>query len=398
MKKTKKWVRFRHRVVTAVIRPFLGVYTRWKYGITFEKFHNQGDRPYLILMNHQTGFDQFFVGYMFRNPVYYVASEDIFSMGWVSDLIRWLVEPIPIKKQTTDLQAVKSCIQVAREGGSICIAPEGNRTYHGRTVYMKPGIASLAKKLGMPIAFLRLEGGYGVQPRWSDVVRKGKMRVRISRVLEPEEYKDMTGSELMALIQQELWVDEGMVTGEFHHKNNAEFLERAMYVCPWCGPTTFESSGDLITCKTCARQIRHLPTKELEGVGFDFPHRFVADWYDWQNDFVSRLDLMTLTDKPVWEETVRLSLVHPGKHKELLNKEASVALYGDRVVLDGRSIPLDELGAASVLGRNKLNLYIGKDIFQLKGSKRFNALKYVNFYHRYKYIKAGDNNGQFLGF
>ena len=116
-----------------------------------ERFREEGKRPYLIVMNHQTGFDQFFVGMTFRQPVYYVATEDIFSLGWVSNLIRWLVAPIPIKKQTTDIQAVKNCIKVAREGGTIAIAPEGNRTFHGRTVYMNPSIASMAKKLGLPI-------------------------------------------------------------------------------------------------------------------------------------------------------------------------------------------------------------------------------------------------------
>ena len=50
-----------------------------------------------------------------------------------------------------------------------------------------------------------------------------------------------------------------------------------------------------------------------------------------------------------------------------------------------------------VLGKNKLNIYDGKEIFQLKGSKRFNALKYVNFFHRYKNQTAGEQGGQFLG-
>ena len=48
----------------------------------------QGDRAYLILMNHQTAFDQFFVGMAFKGPVYYVASEDLFSNGWISSLLR----------------------------------------------------------------------------------------------------------------------------------------------------------------------------------------------------------------------------------------------------------------------------------------------------------------------
>ena len=398
MQKEKKWIKGRHKVVTFLVRLFFRPYVCWKYGITIEKFPEQGNRPYLIMMNHQTAYDQFFVGMMFRNPVYYVATEDLFSMGWVSDLIRYLVEPIPIKKQTMDLQAVKNCIRVAREGGSICLAPEGNRTYHGKTVYMKPGIASLAKKLGLPLAFFRIEEGYGVQPRWSDVVRKGKMRCYISRVVEPEEYAEMSTDQLYSLIQKELYVDEARVTGQFHHKQNAEFLERVVYVCPWCGLSPFESHDDLVTCQTCGRQIRHLPTKELEGVDFTFPHRFVAEWYDWQNDFINKTDLTALTETPVFTETVRYSLVHPNKYKELLKEEAKVCLYGDRITIDDRLFFFDSISAVSVLGKNKLNIYEGKEIFQLKGDKRFNALKYVNFYHRYKNMRTGDQNGQFLGF
>lgn len=397
MKNDQKWTKFRHKVVISLLRPVFGTYVRWKYGITTEKFKEQGSRPYLIVMNHQTAFDQFFVGMTFHRPVYYLASEDLFSMGWVSDLIRYLVEPIPIKKQTTDLQAVKNCIKVAREGGTICIAPEGNRTFHGRTLYMKPAIASLAKKLGLPLAIFRIEGGYGVQPRWSDVVRKGKMRSYVHRVIEPEEYAGMTPEQLSGLIEKELYIDEARVTGEYRHKNNAEFLERAMYICPWCGLSTFESSGDIISCKKCGRKVRHLPTKELEGVNCEFPHRFVADWYDWQNGYLNGTDLLAMTESPVYEETARLSRVRACKNKTLLAQEARICLYGDRITVDERVFPFDETGAVTVLGKNKLNIYNGNEILQLKGSKRFNALKYVNFFHRYKNIRTGDQNGKFLG-
>ena len=397
MKKKKKWLKFRHRLVTIFLWAVLGPYMHFKYHVTYEKLPNQGKRAYLILMNHQTAFDQFFVGMIFKRPVYYLASEDLFSNGWVSKLIRFLIAPIPIKKQTLDLQAVKNCIMVAREGGSICIAPEGNRTYHGLPVYMKPGVASLAKKLGLPIAIFRIEGGYGVQPRWSDVTRKGSMRCRVSRLIEPEEYKQMSSEELFRIIESEMYVDEAKVTGEFHHKKNAEFLERAIYTCPWCGFSPFESHGDRIQCKTCGREIRHLPTKELEGIGFRFPHHFIADWYAQQNELVNQTDLLTLTETPVFQDSARLSRVIPYKRKILLEKSVSVCLYGDRITVGDRIFPFAQTHAVVVLGRNKLNIYFGDELLQLKGGKRFNALKYVNFFHRYKNIQSGDPEEKFLG-
>ena len=138
--KKKKWIKFRHSVIRNILFVLLAPYCWLKYGLRAEKFRQQGNRPYLILLNHQTPFDQFFMGMSFRGPVYYVATEDIFSLGWISSVIRWAIAPIPIRKQTTDINAVMNCIRVAREGGTIAMAPEGNRTYSGRTEYMNPAM------------------------------------------------------------------------------------------------------------------------------------------------------------------------------------------------------------------------------------------------------------------
>ena len=292
---------------------------------------------------------------------------------------------------------MKNCIRVAREGGSIALAPEGHRTFHGKTVYIKPSIASLAKKLGLPLVIFRIEGGYGVQPRWSDVVRGGKMRCYVKTVLEPEQMQAMSNEALAERIEQELYVDEAKVTGRFPHRKNAEFLERLVYTCPDCGLTQWESRGDLITCQKCGKQVHHRDTKELEGVDQPFPHRFVSDWYEWQNSYVNQLDLTAMEDAPLYRETVRLSRVIPEKRKQLMKKDAELMLYGNRITLDGKPYFFSELGAITLLGKNKLNLYCDEGILQIKGCKRFNAMKYLNFFHRYKNITQGDPHGSFLG-
>ncbi len=396
-KNNKKWIRPRHKVVRNILYYTLGTYCKLCYNAKVEKFKEWEDRPYCILLNHVTPFDQFFVGMSVKGNIYYLATEDIFSKGWVSDLIRWLIAPIPIKKQASDVRAVMTCIRVAREGGSICIAPEGNRTYSGRTEYMSPAIIPLAKKMGMPILLYRLEGGYGVMPRWGDVVRRGKMRCYVSRVIMPEEYKDMTDDELYRIVQEGLYVNEACVDGTYRHKKRAEYLERLLYVCPFCGLSSFESHKDTVKCLSCGRKATYTVTKELEG---DFPYRFVADWYDAQEAFINQLDV-TEVEEPLYVEKARLSEVIPYVKKNVLDKEATVELYGHGIVLkyggEEKSFPFDELLAVTVLGRNKLNMYFGDKIFQLKGSKRFNSVKYVHLFHRYRNLKRGNENEQFLG-
>ncbi len=398
MEKKTTWSKGRLAVDTWLAGLVLIPYCRWKYGLTVVPFPDGKKHPYLILLNHQTPFDQFFVGMSFDGPVYYMATEDIFSIGWVSSLIRWLVAPIPIKKGTTDAQSVKNCIRVAREGGTIAIAPEGNRTYSGKTEYMNPTIAALAKKLGLPIALFKIEGGYGVQPRWSDVVRKGSMSAYVSQVIEPQEYQSMTTGELFSRIQEGLYVNEARADREFYHPRRAEYLERMAYVCPYCGLSKFESRREVIECMSCHRKVVYEPSTRLTGVGFDFPFAFVNDWYEYQQDFVRKLDLGQYLEVPMFQDTARVSEVIVKKRKRLLRKAACIRLYGDRILLDDdMALQFEDVYAAAVMGRNKLNIYHRDMIYQFKGSKRFNAMKYVNIFYHYKNTKKGDGNGEFLG-
>jgi len=397
MKKKKKWMRFRHRIVRNALYPVLYLYSRLRYGITIDRLPKNEQRQCIILYNHQTVFDQFFVGFAMGGPIYYMATEDIFSNGIVSSIIRYLVAPIPIKKQATDIQAVRNCISIAREGGTIAIAPEGNRTYSGKTEYINPAIAGLAKKLNLPIALFRIEGGYGVQPRWCDDIRKGKMHAYFSRIIEPSEYEELDSEQLNEIICSELNVNEAKADGTFRHKNLAQYLERAVYVCPKCGLSVFESNRDIIECKKCGLKAQYLPTKELKGVDCEFPFRFMNDWYEYQKEFVNNLDLKNYADEPMYKDTANIYNVIVYKRKNLLHKNAKIQLFGDRVVLNETVVPFEEIRAVSVLGRNKLNIYHGENIYQFKGGKRFNALKYVNIFYRYKNISRGDINGKFLG-
>jgi DNA-directed RNA polymerase subunit RPC12/RpoP len=266
---------------------------------------------------------------------------------------------------------------------------------------MSDSIVPLARKLKLPIALYRLEGGYGVHPRWSDVVRRGRMKGGVSRVIYPDEYAAMTDEQLFETIRTELHVDEAVVDGTYRHKKTAEYLERAIYVCPYCGLAEFESHDDVIECKTCGRKVRYLPTKELEGVGYEHPFRFVADWYAYQSDFTNSLDVSLYNDAPMFTDIADLREVIPYESKKLLAEGATLSLYGNRIVItmaDGTlDMPYDSVDAVAVLGRNKLNIYYEDNIYQIKSSKRFNALKYVNIYHRHKNLTKGDSDGKFMG-
>ena len=106
-------------------------------------------------------------------------------------------------------------------------------------------------------------------------------------------------------------------------------------------------------------------------------------------------------EKPLYTEHSSVREVIPYTEKLQVYENAEISLYANKIVAkeDGSvtEFLFDDASSLAVLGKNKLNLYVGKRIFQLKSDKRFNALKYVHIFYRYKQIKKGDNNGEFLG-
>ena len=83
--------------------------------------------------------------------------------------------------------------------------------------------------------------------------------------------------ELMEQIETGLYVDEANAQGCFRSKKRAEYLERAVYICPFCGFSKWESKGNHITCTTCGRKVHYGEDKRLKGVKADYFKE--GNWY-----------------------------------------------------------------------------------------------------------------------
>ena len=115
------------------------------------------------------------------------------------------------------------------------------------------------------------------------------------------------------------------------------------------------------------------------------------------------MDLSPFTDKPIYTESADVSevIVYDRKHPML--KDAQVALYGDRLEIGNGSdkmiLDYEDVKAMACIAGHKLNIFYKETIYQLKGGKSFNALKYCNIYYHAKFTREEHIDGefQFLG-
>lgn len=396
--KTKKWVKKRHGFIFWLLRPVVKLYSKIIFGVKIQKFCGDKKRNYFIFYNHQTSADQFFVANILKKPIYFVATEDIFSTKYLSKFLRFWFAPIPINKTDMDLSSIKTCIKVAKEGGNICIAPEGNRTFNGATGYIKPAIVKLVRVLKLPLMIIRIEGGYGVQPRWTDKARKGEMSAKVYKVIEFEEYSKYSDQELFEIIKEGLYVNDFVNQNLYKSQKKAECLERLIYTCPYCGFTEWESSGNSFKCKKCLTTVEYCEDKTLKCKKNDFPFKNIYEWSVYQNNYVITADYSKYNNSPIFTDNAKLFNVILKKGKKLISQNSKIFLFEDKITISYEdktlTLPFNEIEGVAVLGRNKLNVKYNGKIYQLKGNKSFNAVKYINFYYRYN---RGEKDGIFLG-
>lgn len=390
-KKTKKWTRRRHARVFAFLRVIMRPIFKLRYHFTAERC-KLPPGPYLIVSNHQTTMDQFFLSLSFRFPIYFIASDDIFNLK-ISPLIKYLVAPIPKSKSLKDISAMMNVFRVIKEGGAVSVCPEGNRTISGGQWEMTDAIAKLAKGLKVPLVIHNITGGYGTDPRWGHSIRKGRMRGFVKRVVSAEELSRMTVAETFSLICDELRVDDTRSGICFRSRKRAEYIERALYLCPVCGGiSSFVSKKYKFACKQCGTASTYTPDLKISPPIEEYDRIF--EWYEWERkEIVNRVsEGACVSDEGIlFRESVKFK-----KKKKLSGNRVAIDAHF-LTVSDGKeetAFPLSEITAVTMVGKKKFNFYFDGKILQIKGKKRFCAIKYVHIFDGLKLLRAQETEAR----
>lgn len=153
--------------------------------------------PYVIAPNHVSYLDGFIIGlslpFAIFNEIYFLGLRTFFAGPARSWLAR-LSHVIPIDSEAYLGTALKVAAGVVKDGGSLCIFPEGGRSYDGTPQPFKKGIGILALELGLPVVPASIKGSYEALPRGSFFPKPARIVVSFGPPLLPGDVEEKAAS------------------------------------------------------------------------------------------------------------------------------------------------------------------------------------------------------------
>ncbi|MCR5663734.1 MAG: 1-acyl-sn-glycerol-3-phosphate acyltransferase [Oscillospiraceae bacterium] len=347
-----------------------------KFNMTHEDLSVDG--PVLLIPNHSCGWDPLLVAMSLpEKQVYFVASEHIFRLGFVSRLLERFLAPIPRKKASSGADTVKACLRHLKAGHSVCLFAEGEQTWDGVSRPVFPATGKLVKSSGATLVTYRIEGAYLSLPRWGKGVRRGRVHGAPVGIYPPETLRSMTPQAINALIERDLyenaWTRQRENPVAFKGRRRAEGLERMLYLCPSCRRIgTLQSRGDRVFC-SCGLDLHY--TEE----GFFNPcepFSTLADWDAWQRKTLKTIDFSP--SEPCFsDEGAVLSRIGAGHREELLAR-GKLLRYADRLECGAFSFPADEIVSMAMVQDHLLLFSFRDEYYQIRAGKNANLKKYLD--------------------
>lgn len=214
--------------------------------------------PFLLLSNHTSRCDWEYIGVAMGggNPMNFVASNVEFHRAHMHGIFK-IMNVIPKMNFVPDMHCAREIVEITKAGGSVILFPEGKSSISGTNQPVIPGTGSLVKKLGVPVYFTRISGGYMSNTQWNIANRPGKVVITVGKLFEPEQVKDLNEAEVERLINAAIYNDDfewnkKMRVKYSGNENVAVKLEEHLFMCPKCGAEVkMKGEGNVIRCTAC---------------------------------------------------------------------------------------------------------------------------------------------------
>lgn len=239
-------------VVKGLAKKYKTTFTR---KVDMKKYKN---KQFILVGNHASRADYIFATLAVGStvPLNFVAGHNEFYRSHLK-LIFQIANAIPKKNFVPDMTTIKGVNSVIKEGGNICIFPEGMSSISGAQQPVAIGSGKFIKHYNLPVLMIKIKGGYLTNTKFCMDERPGKVEVELSELITAEQIKDLSAEDITNLLDSELyhddyeWNKEAQV--EYDCKNKPEYhIEQLLYKCPVCNKE-FLMIGEngKIACKSC---------------------------------------------------------------------------------------------------------------------------------------------------
>ena len=154
----------------------------------------------LLVSNHQSYLDPACIGVRLPRPLSFMAKSELFEVPGLNWLIRNL-NAFPIRQGAGDIAALRETIQQLRNGHALVVFPEGTRTLDGELRPLEPGIALIARKCGVPIVPVAIEGSFDAWPSGSPIFQPHPIRIIFG---PPMDIHDLKPADIVIAIDRTL--------------------------------------------------------------------------------------------------------------------------------------------------------------------------------------------------
>ncbi len=188
-----------YRLVRLLTGTLAAVLLRWR---ATGHHHVPASGGVLLVSNHLSYLDVFFLGIPLRRPLNYVARSTLF-VPVLAGLMR-SVGGFPIQREGMGASGMKETLKRLRAGGIVTLFPEGTRSRDGELGPLKPGIAVLVARAGVPVVPVGLAGTFEIWPRSRPFPVPHPIRVHYGRPILPEELAGLETEAITSLIRDRL--------------------------------------------------------------------------------------------------------------------------------------------------------------------------------------------------
>lgn len=375
----------RHRLAYKIFMPVAGAIMKMCFNYEYDDL-KEIEGPYLLLANHNLELDPAAVGLASGKHIYFVASEHILRKGFGTWFLMTMFKPIIHMKGRQGINTVKQMLKTLREH-SVCIFPEGDRSFNGLTGEIQASIAKVARRSGAKLVTYRIEGGYLSQPRWSLSLRKGKLRGRLIQVYSCEELKAMTDEQVNEIICRDLYEDayetQKREKVAYRGKNLALGIESTLFCCPDCKEIgKLHSKGNTLSCDCGFHAVYDMygELKDQKGQVYT-----VTDLDKIQKEHLKELFDISNTEEELFSDSVTWYEINEN-HEVTCTKEGKIRAFKDRMefeelsgLADKRLLYCKDIQGMAIYSRNFIILHMDgiEGHVELKADKMFNALKYL---------------------